>query len=301
MGTRKVEKSGTIENVNGGKQWLWILEVTVAGKGSPLRCLLLQLLLLVLMLVLVLVMILRKETAGGAWCPRSQIERGIREWLQVDLPGAHVITGVQTQGRYDHGRGQEYVEEYTLEYRRPTFSEWRRYKRSNNQEVFPGNSDTSTVVSHNLVPPIFANQIRILPHSVHRRTVCLRIELRGCQDTNGNEYDATDGDTGANADVVEVVVVVYSGGDSDDGGGCAGAAAARVPIRKLRLQCWIPLASVTALYELARWSDSSYICFRPSSDVHTNPTTTLRFITCTCLMESMRGHCILTGRDITNT
>nr|XP_050858439.1 discoidin domain-containing receptor 2-like isoform X1 [Vespula vulgaris] len=128
---------------------------------------------------------LRKETAGGAWCPRSQIERGIREWLQVDLPGAHVITGVQTQGRYDHGRGQEYVEEYTLEYRRPTFSEWRRYKRSNNQEVFPGNSDTSTVVSHNLVPPIFANQIRILPHSVHRRTVCLRIELRGCQDTNG--------------------------------------------------------------------------------------------------------------------
>ncbi|KAK2586843.1 hypothetical protein KPH14_009781 [Odynerus spinipes] len=128
---------------------------------------------------------LRKETAGGAWCPRSQIERGIREWLQVDLPGAHVITGVQTQGRYDHGRGQEYVEEYTLEYRRPTFSEWRRYKRWNNQEVFPGNSDTSTVVSHNLVPPIFASQIRILPHSVHRRTVCLRIELKGCQDTSG--------------------------------------------------------------------------------------------------------------------
>ncbi|KAI4489609.1 hypothetical protein M0802_010948 [Mischocyttarus mexicanus] len=128
---------------------------------------------------------LRKETAGGAWCPRSQIERGIREWLQVDLPGAHVITGVQTQGRFDHGRGQEYVEEYTLEYRRPTFTEWRRYKRSNNQEVFSGNSDTSTVISHNLVPPIFATQIRILPHSVHRRTVCLRIELRGCQDTNG--------------------------------------------------------------------------------------------------------------------
>ncbi|XP_043505182.1 discoidin domain-containing receptor 2-like [Polistes fuscatus] len=128
---------------------------------------------------------LRKETAGGAWCPRSQIERGIREWLQVDLPGGHVITGVQTQGRFDHGRGQEYVEEYTLEYRRPTFTEWRRYKRSNNQEVFPGNSDTSTVISHNLVPPIFASQIRILPHSVHRRTVCLRIELRGCQDTSG--------------------------------------------------------------------------------------------------------------------
>ncbi|XP_043248435.1 discoidin domain-containing receptor 2-like [Colletes gigas] len=128
---------------------------------------------------------LRKETAGGAWCPKSQIERGVREWLKVDLPGPHVITGVQSQGRYDHGRGQEYVEEYTLEYRRPGFTEWRRYKRWDNKEVLAGNSDTSTVVSHRLVPPIFASQIRILPHSEHRRTVCLRIELRGCQDTGG--------------------------------------------------------------------------------------------------------------------
>ncbi|KZC08448.1 Discoidin domain-containing receptor 2 [Dufourea novaeangliae] len=128
---------------------------------------------------------LRKETAGGAWCPKSQIERGIREWLQVDLPGPHVITGVQSQGRYDHDRGQEYVEEYTLEYRRPGFTEWQRYKRWDNKEVLAGNSDTSTIVSHRLIPPIFASQIRILPHSVHRRTVCLRIELRGCQDTGG--------------------------------------------------------------------------------------------------------------------
>ncbi|XP_012341133.1 discoidin domain-containing receptor 2 isoform X2 [Apis florea] len=128
---------------------------------------------------------LRKETAGGAWCPKSQIERGIREWLQVDLPGPHVITGVQSQGRYDHGRGQEYVEEYTLEYRRPGFAEWRRYKRWDNKEVLAGNTDTSTVVSHRLVPAIFATQIRILPHSEHRRTVCLRIELRGCKDTGG--------------------------------------------------------------------------------------------------------------------
>ncbi|XP_017882704.1 discoidin domain-containing receptor 2-like isoform X2 [Ceratina calcarata] len=128
---------------------------------------------------------LRKETAGGAWCPKSQIERGIREWLQVDLPGPHVITGVQSQGRYDHGRGQEYVEEYTLEYRRPGFTEWHRYKRWDNKEVLAGNTDTSTVVTHRLVPPIFADQIRILPHSEHRRTVCLRIELRGCQFTGG--------------------------------------------------------------------------------------------------------------------
>ncbi|KAK9499604.1 hypothetical protein O3M35_002619 [Rhynocoris fuscipes] len=30
------------------------------------------------------------------------------------------------------------------------------------------------------MPPVFASQIRVLPYSVHRRTVCLRIELIGC-------------------------------------------------------------------------------------------------------------------------
>ena len=53
----------------------------------------------------------------------------------MDLPGPHVITGVQSQGRYDRGRGQEYVEEYTLEYRRPGFTEWRRYNRWDKKEV----------------------------------------------------------------------------------------------------------------------------------------------------------------------
>ena len=53
----------------------------------------------------------------------------------MDLPGPHVITGVQSQGRYDRGRGQEYVEEYTLEYRRPGFTDWRRYKRWDKKEV----------------------------------------------------------------------------------------------------------------------------------------------------------------------
>ncbi|XP_011642060.1 discoidin domain-containing receptor 2-like isoform X1 [Pogonomyrmex barbatus] len=162
---------------------------------------------------------LRKETAGGAWCPKSQIEKGVREWLQVDLQGAHVVTGVQTQGRYDHGRGQEYVEDYTLEYRRPGFTRWRRYKRWDNIEVLAGNSDTSTIVSHNLIPPIFASQIRILPHSEHRRTVCLRIELKGCRDTSGvMSYTIPD------ASLPEFSDISYDGKKEDnlltDGLGC---------------------------------------------------------------------------------
>lgn len=78
---------------------------------------------------------LRVERAGGGWCPKQQVERGIREYLQVDLGGIHVVTGVQTQGRYDRGRGQEYAEEYTIEYWRPGFQEWKEYKRWDGKQV----------------------------------------------------------------------------------------------------------------------------------------------------------------------
>lgn len=31
------------------------------------------------------------------------------------------------------------------------------------------------------MPPITASKVRIIPYSVYRRTVCLRLELRGCK------------------------------------------------------------------------------------------------------------------------
>lgn len=78
---------------------------------------------------------LRKETAGGAWCPKRPIESGVREWMQVDLGGAHLVTAIEIQGRYDHGRGQEYTEEFTVEYWRPSFAEWRQYRLWDGKEV----------------------------------------------------------------------------------------------------------------------------------------------------------------------
>lgn len=40
-----------------------------------------------------------------------------------------MITAIETQGRYYQGIGQEYVEEYMVEYRRADFPEWRPYKK----------------------------------------------------------------------------------------------------------------------------------------------------------------------------
>ncbi|XP_065161564.1 discoidin domain-containing receptor 2-like isoform X1 [Atheta coriaria] len=123
---------------------------------------------------------LRIEKAGGGWCPKLQVEQGIREYIQVDLGDVHMVTGVQTQGRYDRGRGQEYAEEYTVEYWRPGMENWREYKRWDGKQILRGNSDTASVESHRLMPPVFASKVRVLPYSVHRRTVCLRLELLGC-------------------------------------------------------------------------------------------------------------------------
>ncbi|XP_046402897.1 discoidin domain-containing receptor 2-like [Ischnura elegans] len=128
---------------------------------------------------------LRVERNGGAWCPRQQVERGVREYLEIDLGETRVVTGVQTQGRFDRGRGQEYAEEYTIEYWRPGLPDWKQYSRWDGKQILSGNSDTATVVSHRLMPPVFASQLRILPYSVHRRTVCLRVELRGCMVDSG--------------------------------------------------------------------------------------------------------------------
>ncbi|PNF33862.1 hypothetical protein B7P43_G07228 [Cryptotermes secundus] len=78
---------------------------------------------------------LRVDKTGGAWCPKQQVERGVREYLQVDLGDVYVLTGVETQGRYDRGRGQEYAEEYMIEYWRPGLDEWKQYSRWDGKQV----------------------------------------------------------------------------------------------------------------------------------------------------------------------
>ncbi|XP_050420548.1 discoidin domain-containing receptor tyrosine kinase B-like isoform X3 [Adelges cooleyi] len=147
---------------------------------------------------------LKVERAGGGWCPKPPVEQGVREWLQVSFGSVHLITGIQTQGRFGNGRGLEYAEEYTLEYWRPEFAEWKKYKRWDGKEIMSGNTDTSTVVLHHLLPPVFATQVRILPYSIHRRTVCLRAEIRGCPSDHGI--------------ISYTIPIDSSSGDNTDGG-----------------------------------------------------------------------------------
>ena len=46
--------------------------------------------------------------------------------------------------------------------------------------VMPGNSNTYVANTNDLVPPIVASKVRFVPHSSHKRTVCMRVEVFGC-------------------------------------------------------------------------------------------------------------------------
>ena len=125
---------------------------------------------------------LNSNSAGGAWCPRNFIsqESGVQEFLEVDLLQEYTITGVITQGRFANGQGQEYAEHFQLQYWRDDMEAFAQYQNKQGLSIFPANKDTFTEVETRVDPPIRATRIRIIPFSYHPRTVCMRVELRGC-------------------------------------------------------------------------------------------------------------------------
>ncbi|XP_021937561.1 discoidin domain-containing receptor 2 isoform X4 [Zootermopsis nevadensis] len=126
---------------------------------------------------------LRHDKNGGAWCPKHMVTREALEYLEVNLHTMHVMTAVQTQGRFGNGMGQEYAEVYMLEYWRPGFNSntWARWKDRGGKEMIPGNRNTYSVVEQRLDPPVLATKVRVMPFTEHVRTVCMRVELVGCR------------------------------------------------------------------------------------------------------------------------
>ncbi|EDS35367.1 discoidin domain receptor [Culex quinquefasciatus] len=126
-------------------------------------------------------MILKIDNNGGAWCPKHMVSRNLNEYLQLDLQKMHVVTAIKTQGRFGKGQGREYTEAYVIEYWRPGFSKWKRWKNTRDNEILSGNTNTYSEVENVLQPIIFASKIRIYPYSQYDRTVCLRAEIIGCE------------------------------------------------------------------------------------------------------------------------
>ena len=138
---------------------------------------------------------LDQDLQGGAWCPKKVIEPGVREWIQIDLQRPYRITQTATQGRYGGGQGQEYAEQFVLEYWRPSLKDWKIYRNHSGHSILPGNSNTYLANVNVLNPPIVASKVRFVPHSPHKRTVCMRVEVMGClYEEAVTSYNAPTGD-----------------------------------------------------------------------------------------------------------
>ncbi|CAL4084901.1 unnamed protein product, partial [Meganyctiphanes norvegica] len=129
------------------------------------------------------------DSVGGAWCPRNAVDTRQSEWLEVSLGDVpRLVTAVATQGRHAQGSGMEYTPAYTLHYWRPGMDDFMPYTASRaatNQTLLVGNRDTFTEVKNLLSRPVLATRVRLLPYSAHPRVVCLRLELYGCDYTDG--------------------------------------------------------------------------------------------------------------------
>lgn len=78
---------------------------------------------------------IRTEIGSGAWCPATQINASSHEWIQVDLNTEKVISAIETQGRWDKGRGLEFPTGYMIEYWRDSLGRWARYRDFKGNEV----------------------------------------------------------------------------------------------------------------------------------------------------------------------
>ncbi|CAF3471573.1 unnamed protein product [Rotaria socialis] len=135
----------------------------------------------------------RTEQYGGAWCPLNKITSIPNEWLEIDFGNLTYLTQVETQGRFDNGRGKEYADYYILMYTRgenikQNETIWIEYKlksENTNSTWIRANQNTYIGEIRHLNPPIVAKRLRFYPVSKQIRTVCMRVEVYGCLFSDG--------------------------------------------------------------------------------------------------------------------
>ncbi|KAK3700595.1 hypothetical protein QZH41_001586 [Actinostola sp. cb2023] len=115
----------------------------------------------------------------GAWSARHN---NVNQWLQLDFGKIAKIVKSAIQGRSD---ANQWVTKYKLSYSREGVF-WMEYPKE-----FAGNTDRSTVVYHDIVPPIFAQMVRIHPKAWNGH-ISLRAEFYGCTSGTGVGDDRLD-------------------------------------------------------------------------------------------------------------
>jgi len=106
----------------------------------------------------------------GAWCPKTSSDR--TDYLQVDMGAVHFVCAVATQGT---GNGGAWVTSYKLHLslNGATFT---AYTENNAEKVFPGNTDTSSIVQRSFSSAVKARFVRFYPVS-YDNWPCFRVEI----------------------------------------------------------------------------------------------------------------------------
>ena len=74
---------------------------------------------------------LHNDEHGGAWCPLQPVSPDKSDqWLGMNMTSSHVISVLETQGRYANGQGQEYAMAYRVLYWREGMHKFREYRDS---------------------------------------------------------------------------------------------------------------------------------------------------------------------------
>lgn len=105
-----------------------------------------------------------------AWCTKTTTDR--TDYLQVDMSAVHFVCKVATLGNeHDRVWTTSYKLQFSLDGVR-----WNTYTENNAEKVFPGNTDSSSVVQHSFLASIKARYVRFYPVT-HDGHPCLRVEI----------------------------------------------------------------------------------------------------------------------------
>ncbi|XP_028938761.1 discoidin, CUB and LCCL domain-containing protein 1 [Ornithorhynchus anatinus] len=126
---------------------------------------------------------LARATGNGSDGRGGPGSPGPRKSLKIDLGEKKRITGIWTTGSAQPN-SISYVETFVLNFKNN--SKWQSYREvmSNKEKVFPGNVNFRDPVRNNLIPPIEARYVRLIPQTWHKG-IALEVSLLGCAATPG--------------------------------------------------------------------------------------------------------------------
>ncbi|BHF67551.1 DNA damage responsive protein [Sparganum proliferum] len=127
-----------------------------------------------------------------AWCPSNMVSMEEREYLQVDLGRQHFIKLIITKGLSTEAKGGLHLTpNYYIWYRREERGKpWIKYQNFNGTTRIKGNLDAQTERYVTMNPPFVARWVRIYPFNHEPVTVCLKLDIIGCDAGGIIEYQA---------------------------------------------------------------------------------------------------------------